>query len=185
MTSYASFEFRGTPTSPTTSPHLKPVPSPHLVPRTSVSEWQKVSKCQFQSPPMRDPLIFLLHALTRAFPQPFTAPVLPVSASPLMQPASSPVIAALAQQGSSMPGPPLLSLSSSALPSAQRAGGSCSHALLHQGLPPLPPSTKQQGLLHKPSSSNVASSSSHVVRAAATTGSPSGACDVVNGEASA
>ncbi len=122
--------------------------------------------------------------LTRIYPQPFTAPVLPVSASPLMQPSSSPVVAALVQHGAPVLGPPLLSLSSSALPSSHRASANSSQLLLHQGLPPLPPSAKQQGLLHKPSPSNSASSLSHAPRVAATD-SLAATRDMFTGEASA
>jgi hypothetical protein len=147
------------------------------MPKTPISELQKVRtaksssssfvRCRVQCIRCAFYESLRFRALTLVAAQPFTAPVLPVSASPLMQPASTPVIAALAQHGAPVLRPPLLSLSCFALPSAHRAGGNGSHHLLRVGLPPLPPSTKHQGVLHKLSPSNAASSLSHAHAAAA------------------
>ena len=145
VTSYASFEFRGNQ-SPGISPLMKPVLSPILNPISSVAEWQKVLQLFL--------LLWFVFSPPHCFPpQPFTAPVLPVSASPLMQPASSPIIAALSQHGYSAPALPPLSLSSSTLHTSSRGGSF--HPSLPLGLPPLPPSSKPQGISHKPSSSNM------------------------------
>jgi hypothetical protein len=56
--------------------------------------------------------------------------------------------------------------------------------MLSAGLPPLPPSAKQQGVLHRPSPSNAASSWSHA-HAVAAAQLPSADGDMISGIASA